>query len=631
MWIAKPFAAGALVCLVACGGGGGGGPTTYTVGGVVTGLAGSGLVLRNNGRDDLAVSATGAFTFATKLATGAAYSVTVYAQPNSPSQTCVVTNASGVLGGSNVTNVAVACTTNSYTVGGVVTGLGSGLSVVLQDNGGDNLTVNANAPFTFATQVAYGSAYAVTVLTQPTGQYCTVTGGSGTVPANNVTTVAVSCTGGWTWVSGAETINASGVYGTLGTGSTANVPGARSEAISWADSAGNLWLFGGLGYDSTGASGYLNDLWQYTPSNRQWTWVSGAKTQGTPGAYGTLGAGSTANVPGARQDSISWTDNAGNLWLFGGLGYDSTGASGYLNDLWQYAPSTQEWKWVSGAKTINVSGVYGKLGTGSTNNVPGARGGAISWTDSAGNLWLFGGYGFDSIGTNGNLNDLWEYTPSTQQWTWVSGAKTINASGVYGTLGTGSTADVPGARHAAVSWTDSAGNLWLFGGLGNDSTGAGGNLNDLWQYTPSNQQWTWVSGAKTINAFGVYGTLGTGSTTNVPGARNWAISWADSAGNLWLFGGFGYDSTGPGGYFSYLNDLWKYTPSTQQWAWVSGAKTINASGAYGTLGTGSTTNVPGARQSALSWTDSAGNFWLFGGYGYDSTGAIGSLNDLWRY
>jgi len=165
MWIAKPFAAGALVCLVACGGGGGGGPTTYTVGGVVTGLAGSGLVLRNNGRDDLAVSATGAFTFATKLATGAAYSVTVYAQPNSPSQTCVVTNASGVLGGSNVTNVAVACTTNSYTVGGVVTGLGSGLSVVLQDNGGDNLTVNANAPFTFATQVAYGSAYAVTVLT----------------------------------------------------------------------------------------------------------------------------------------------------------------------------------------------------------------------------------------------------------------------------------------------------------------------------------------------------------------------------------------------------------------------------------------------------------------------------------
>jgi len=64
---------------------------------------------------------------------------------------------------------------------------------------------------------------------------------------------------------------------------------------------------------------------------------------------------------------------------------------------------------VSGAETINASGVYGTLGTGATANVPGARGGAISWTDSAGNLWLFGGYGFDSGGTNGNLNDLWQY------------------------------------------------------------------------------------------------------------------------------------------------------------------------------------------------------------------------------
>jgi galactose oxidase-like protein len=50
----------------------------------------------------------------------------------------------------------------------------------------------------------------------------------------------------------------------------------RSNAASWIDSAGTLWLFGGSGIDSTGAAGILNDLWQFTPSTGTWTWVSGS-------------------------------------------------------------------------------------------------------------------------------------------------------------------------------------------------------------------------------------------------------------------------------------------------------------------------------------------------------------------
>ena len=105
-----------LMTLAACGGdsgygGGGGGGATYTVGGTVSGITGSGLVLRNNGGDDLPVSASGMFTFATTVANGAAYDVTVYTQPANPTQACVVTNASGTIGSSNVTNVAVACPT----------------------------------------------------------------------------------------------------------------------------------------------------------------------------------------------------------------------------------------------------------------------------------------------------------------------------------------------------------------------------------------------------------------------------------------------------------------------------------------------------------------------------------------
>jgi hypothetical protein len=87
----------------------GSGTTTYTVGGTVSGLAGAGLALQNNGGDDLAISGDGAFTFAAALANGSAYNVTVSSQPTNPAQTCGVTNASGTLNGANVTTVSVNC------------------------------------------------------------------------------------------------------------------------------------------------------------------------------------------------------------------------------------------------------------------------------------------------------------------------------------------------------------------------------------------------------------------------------------------------------------------------------------------------------------------------------------------
>ena len=164
---------------------------TYSVGGSLSGLSSGSVVLQDNGGDDLSVSANGPFTFATKLASGAAYAVTVKTNPSG--QTCSVSNGSGTVGSTNVTSVSVACTTvPTYSVGGSLSGLSSG-SVVLQDNGGDDLSVSANGPFTFATKLASGAAYAVTVKTNPSGQTCSVSNGSGTVGSANVTNVAVSC------------------------------------------------------------------------------------------------------------------------------------------------------------------------------------------------------------------------------------------------------------------------------------------------------------------------------------------------------------------------------------------------------------------------------------------------------
>jgi hypothetical protein len=171
---------------ITCSGG------TFTVGGEVTGLEGSGLVLRNNGIDDLAISADGPFTFATALETGSAYAVTVATQPSDPSQTCTVSNGSGTIGSTDVTDVRVACETGRFTVGGKVSGLvGDGL--VLQNNGGDDLAISRNGPFTFTTPLPDGAMYNVTVRTQPSGQTCTVERPAGSVRGRDVTDIEVRC------------------------------------------------------------------------------------------------------------------------------------------------------------------------------------------------------------------------------------------------------------------------------------------------------------------------------------------------------------------------------------------------------------------------------------------------------
>jgi hypothetical protein len=166
---------------------------TFTIGGTVSGLnTGTSVTLLDNGTDSLKVTANGTFTFATALAGGAAYAVTVSVQPTG--ETCTVTNGSGTVGSANVTNVTVACkAVATFTIGGTVSGLNTGTSVTLLDNGTDSLKVSANGTFTFATALAGGAAYAVTVSVQPTGETCTVTNGSGTVGSANVTNVTVAC------------------------------------------------------------------------------------------------------------------------------------------------------------------------------------------------------------------------------------------------------------------------------------------------------------------------------------------------------------------------------------------------------------------------------------------------------
>lgn len=236
----------------ACGGGSGSTttppPVAYTIGGTVSGLSGTGLVLQNNGGNNLSVATNGGFAFTMPVASGGPYSVTVLTQPSSPAQTCAVTNGTGTVS-ANVTSVQVSCVP-AYTIGGTVSGL-TGTPLALQDNGVDNLGINANGAFTFATPIASGGTYNVTVFIQPynQAQTCVVANGSGTANAN-VTDVQVICTS-----------NEQVLY------SFVNAPdGDNPSADLVIDSSGNLY---GTTFQG-GTFGY-GTVFKLTPSNGQWT------------------------------------------------------------------------------------------------------------------------------------------------------------------------------------------------------------------------------------------------------------------------------------------------------------------------------------------------------------------------
>lgn len=177
-----------------------GATVTESISGTVTGLSGgTTLVLTNNGGDPVSITANGSFTFSSQLESGATYNVAV--QSNPTGETCTVSNATGSISSTvgAVTNIAVSCTanlTNYNSVSGTVTGLPSGKSVTLLDNGAGSsaVTVSTNGTFSFPTELPIGSTYVVTVETQPTGGTCSITNASGAVPiVGSATTIVVTC------------------------------------------------------------------------------------------------------------------------------------------------------------------------------------------------------------------------------------------------------------------------------------------------------------------------------------------------------------------------------------------------------------------------------------------------------
>ena len=429
----------------------------------------------------------------------------------------------------------------------------------------------------------------------------------------------------WTWVSGSNSFDETPSYETRGVPSGTSLPGGRNGSASWVGNDGNLWLFGGYGLDDIDFYWWMNDLWKFDTETNEWTWVAGPSYGGNSGVYGILAEGDVDNIPGSKVNPSAFRDPDGNFWLFGGSEF------GYFNDVFEFSPTTLEWTWWGGSnKPIEgVSGEFGIPGRGGVPG-PGSRVGALTWTDAAGNMWMMGGTNEPGLETGttkklnekGFLNDLWRYDRQANTWKYLGGSLLLNATdGNFGTKGLASAANVPPPRLHAASWTGPDGKLWFYGGRSPSSS-----RNDLWSYSPDENIFTWVNGNQEEGVRGLYGPSGV-EGNYLPGAIFGAASWVDKDGMMWLFGGAErgnvWDKT--------FNDLWRYNPATNKWAWYSGGKSSELPGEFGEKGVPSASNQIGSKAYVKGWIDKEGNIWIFGGYGWDGFGGIGPMNDLWKY
>jgi hypothetical protein len=289
-----------------------------------------------------------------------------------------------------------------------------------------------------------------------------------------------------------------------------------------------------------------------------------------------------------------------------------------------------EWTWIGGSNTTRTS-IFGTQGVPAPQNIPGGGKTDMYTTDQNGNFWLYGGGSGSSV--------LWKNDGTG--WAWIAGTSTdITGSGfypdpVYGTKGVADPANRPSVRSGGTLVADSQGNIWLFGGYGEDSSGnLNMTLNDLWKFDGTN--WTWISGSNLGHQTAVYGTKGVADPLNVPGTRSGHVMWVDNQDNIWIFGGDGWATTTPnGGTANRLNDLWKFDGTN--WTWMAGNNGYFQQGVYGTKGVADPINTPGARYGADGWTDANGDLYLFGGTSHGQVSATGStsslrpINDLWKF
>ena len=257
-------------------------------------------------------------------------------------------------------------------------------------------------------------------------------------------------------------------------------------------------------------------------------------------------------MPSARAEGSMVAIN-NKIYLFGGYGYVPSGELGYLNDTWEFDPTTNNWKWIKGENFVNSAGNFGILNVANNSNEIPSTFSQFTWVLNN-KIYVFGGYNI--VENQGAVlsNSLWEYNPSTNIWTWLKGDNDfVPHAGIYGTLGLAAINNKPGSRYGGFQFAHE-GKLFLLGGNGYDiSLSNYSEMSDLWEFNIATNNWRWLKGPNLVSQNGVLGTQGAPNINNNPAGTAYGSS-SFINNKFLIFGGYSFG-------VGRNADLWEYTPA----------------------------------------------------------------------
>lgn len=212
----------------------------------------------------------------------------------------------------------------------------------------------------------------------------------------------------------------------------------------------------------------------------------------------------------------------------------------------------------------------------------------------------------------------------SNSWAWLTGSSNVPVIS-RGQKGVASPTNSPGSRrNAVVCGRDSV--FYLYGGE-DDSYHL---YSDLWRF--SEGQWAWIAGSDALDLPAVVTHEGGSFDGNTPGGLTEARCAIDLDGDFWMFGGQGYDTTSPITQTVFLDHLWHYSVSQNQWALEAGHPNCQSSDCKSiypsqNMGTGRA----GARKGHSMVFDSQNRLYVYGGLGIVGNTLKYDMADLWRF